>query len=286
MERRTFLKAELGAAALAFMSGPAAFAESKKTKAQIALQVYSVRDYAAKDLDKTLEQVAAIGYKGVEFAGYYDHKAEEVRKMLDKYGLKAISSHVRPTALLGEEFKKTVEFEKILGNNTLIVSSGLADALTTEPAVRMAAWLFNELADKAAAEGMRIGYHAHGPDFTYLEKAKTTGWNLFFKKTNDSVIMQMDVGNCLNGGNDPYTPMEMFPKRNVLVHFKPGGPSGIILGSKEDPVNWKRVFKVCEDNNITEWYIVEQSKAKEGPNSDSMVVAKGCFDALKAMGKA
>lgn len=286
MNRRTFLKAELSAAALTLMTGPAAMADEKKSKAQIALQVYSVRDYAAKDLEMTLGKIAEIGYKGVEFAGYYNHKAEDIRKMLDKYGLKAVGTHLRPTALLGEEFKKTVEFEKILGNKNLIVSSGLADALTNESAVRMAAWLFNELADKAEQEGMRIGYHAHGPDFTWLEKAKTTGWNLFFKKTKDSVIMQMDVGNCLNGGNDPYSPMEMFPKRNVLVHFKPGGPSGIILGSKEDPVDWNRVFKVCEANNITEWYIVEQSKAKEGPFSDSMTVAKGCFDALKALGKA
>ena len=87
----------------------------------IALQLYSVRDDAAKDLAGVLSAVAKMGYDGVEFAGFYGHSAEDVRKLLDDNGLKMAGAHVGIDTLLGDELEKSVEFHRTVGNQYLIV---------------------------------------------------------------------------------------------------------------------------------------------------------------------
>ena len=87
----------------------------------IALQLYSVRDDCAGDLSLTLQAVAQMGYEGVEFAGYYDRTAEELRDMCDDLGLKVAGTHTGLNTLLGDELAKTVAFNQTLGNPYLIV---------------------------------------------------------------------------------------------------------------------------------------------------------------------
>src|SRR5512133_139191 len=87
----------------------------------VGLQVYSVREQAAKDLAGVLAAVSKIGYKGVEFAGYYDHKATEIRKMLDDNGLVACGTHTPYETILPAKLEETIEFNKTIGNKYLIV---------------------------------------------------------------------------------------------------------------------------------------------------------------------
>jgi len=87
----------------------------------IALQLYSVREDCARDLRKTLEEVASMGYEGVEFAGYYGRTAGELRDMLKDLGLKVAGTHIGIDTLLGDKLKQTIEFNKTLGNRFLIV---------------------------------------------------------------------------------------------------------------------------------------------------------------------
>jgi len=95
----------------------------------IALQLYSVREDCAKDFAATLKAVADMGYDGVEFAGYHGATAEELRTMLDDFGLKVAGTHTGLDTLLGDELEKTVEFHKTIGNRFLIVP-GLSEEYT------------------------------------------------------------------------------------------------------------------------------------------------------------
>src|SRR5208283_627787 len=97
------------------------FAEETK-KIPIALQLYSVRNDCEKDLPSVLKIVAEIGYKGVEFAGYYGRNAKQLRQLLDDNGLKCCGSHLGLEAIRGGNLTKTVEFNKTLGNPFLIVA--------------------------------------------------------------------------------------------------------------------------------------------------------------------
>lgn len=296
MNRRRFLQAGIGATAcvasgalasattLTAWGADAAPVKSAK-KIPLALQVYSLREYAAKDLPGTLKKIAEMGYEGVEFAGYYGKSAKEVRKALDDAGLKAISTHLGVPQLLDGAFEATVEFEKTLGNSRLIVAGGLSESCKTDAGNQMTAYLFNEIAAKAAKVGMQIGFHAHFNDFADINGK--TAWEVFFNRTRKDVIAQMDVGNCLSGGGDPYAEIEKQPGRGQLLHVKAHGKpgtKGAVVASPEDSVDWAKMFELCETKAGVEWYIVEQEDFRDG--SDALEACAEAFENLKKMGKA
>ena len=117
-------------------------------KIPVGVQLYSVREQAAKDLPAVLEAIGKMGYKGVEFAGYYgwESKPKELRQLLDGNGLRCCGTHTDLETVTGEALKATAELHHILGNKFLIVPS-----LQVEGAqgwVDMAK-RFNEIAEKA-----------------------------------------------------------------------------------------------------------------------------------------
>lgn len=277
ISRRDCLRGGVGAAVLVAAARLAPAAGSKK-KIPIALQVYSVRELAAKDLAGVLKAVGQMGYEGVEFAGYYGHEAKAIRKMLDDSGLKCCGTHIGLETLLGDQFARTVEFNKILGNRFLIVSWMPESRFATVEVAKKTAALFNELAEKAKPHGMRVGYHAHGGDFKKV--GDQTAWELFFSNTVPEVVMQMDLGNCLGAGGDPYAILRKFPGRSATIHLKEhGGKRGAPVGEGE--VRWKEVFEICETIGGTEWYIVEQ-EAYAVPPLESVRI---CLQNLRKMGK-
>lgn len=279
MDRRTFIQTGLGSLAAGYAAAGlnVAFAQNAK-KIPLALQVYSVRKEAAADLADTLKKIAAMGYKGVEFAGYYGQKASDVRKMLDDNQLIAVSTHLGLGTLLGDEFEKTVEFEKTLGNSNLIVAGGIANAYSTDAGNQMTAHLFNELSLKAEKVGMKVGFHAHGSDFEDI-KGKTA-WDLFFSRTRKEVIAQMDIGNCMHGGADPLAAIKKFPGRGSLIHLKSFGEGATLIASEGDKVDWKTVFTICQEVAGTQWYIVEQESYPNG-----MAPLDACEQCLKNLAK-
>src|SRR5687768_6390350 len=87
----------------------------------LAIQLYSLRDECATDLPGTLKAVADMGYEAVEFAGYFNHSAQDLRKVLDDLGLKCAGTHTAMATLQGDELQRTAEFNATLGNPFLIV---------------------------------------------------------------------------------------------------------------------------------------------------------------------
>ena len=179
------------------------------TKIPIGLQLYSVRKQCEKDLPGVLAAVSKMGYQGVEFAGYYGRNAQELRKMLDANGLKCCGTHAGWDTLHGDELKKTVEFNKTLGNPFLICPWLPPQEVKSVNAIKATAKFFTDLAQKVKADGLRVGYHAHPGDFKKLDGE--TEWDIFFTNAGPNVVMQLDVGNCLEGGGDPYAILKKFP---------------------------------------------------------------------------
>lgn len=249
-------------------------------KIPIGLQLYSVRKDCEKDLPGVLKAVAQMGYKGVEFAGYYGRSAQELRKLLDDNGLVCCGTHTALNTLTGDAWKGTVEFNKTIGNKFLIVPSLPQKNVASKEAVLETAKVFNELVAKGKAEGMRVGYHAHGGDFKKF--GDETVWDLLFGNAAPELVMQIDIGNTLDGGGDPYAMLRKYPHRAITVHLKEhGGKRGAVIGEGE--VKWNEVFQLCETTGDTEWYIVEQ----EAYGSDTpLEAAKKCLEGLKKMGKA
>ena len=276
LSRREFLGA-VGAAGVALSGAPLAHAAARK-KIPVGLQLYSVREQCKADLPGTLAAVAKIGYPGVEFAGYHGRRAKELRQLLDDNGLKVCGTHTPYDSVLGDKLKETIEFNRTIGNRFLIVSYMGEDRMGTVEKIGETAKLFTEIAAKVKPDGMRVGYHAHGGDFKKVDGE--TAWDRFFTAAGSDVTMQMDLGNCLGGGGDPYATLKKFPGRSATIHLKEhGGKPGAPVG--EGDVKWDEVFRLCETTGRTEWYIVEQESYAGAP-LDSV---KQCIDNLRKRGK-
>jgi sugar phosphate isomerase/epimerase len=242
----------------------------------VGVQLYSVRREAAKDLPGTLESIAAMGYKGVEFAGYYgwEGKPKELRKLLDDNGLKCCGTHTGLTTITGEALEATAELNSILGNRYLIAPS--LPGKSREDWLKLAE-AFNETAEKVKPLDMLVGFHAHGGDFREL--GDSTPWEIFFDNTDPEVVMQLDTGNCLAGGGDPVSILKKYPGRSVTIHLKEhGGPEAAAIG--QGVVPWKDVFEFCETAGGTEWYIVEHETGR-----DPMASIRSCLDGIRKMGR-
>ncbi len=273
--RREFLGA-VGAIGVGLGLGatPLAQAASDK-KIPVGLQLYSVRDQCQKDLPGTVAAVAKIGYKGVEFAGYYGRSAKELRQLLDDNGLVACGTHTPYESVLANKLQATIEFNRTIGNHFLIVP--WMNETHSKQVWLDRAKLFNDLADQLKADGMWVGYHAHAHDFRQIEGV--SAWDLFFGNTKPEVIMQLDTSNCWDGGADPVAVLKKYPGRARSIHIKAhgGGPDAVI---GEDKVNWAEVFAFCEGPGKTQWYVLEHESGK-----DPLDAVRRSFEALKKMGK-
>jgi sugar phosphate isomerase/epimerase len=245
----------------------------------IALQLYSIRHDCEKDLPGTLKAVAGMGYDGVDFAGYYGHDAPTIRAMLDDLDLKAAGCHTGIQTLLGDELQKTIEFNHILGNKYLIVPGLPEPYRSSREAWRKTAEVFNEIAANLKPEGMFTGYHNHHIEFTPMDGELP--WDTFFGNTVPEVVMQIDLGNALHGGADPVAFLKHYPGRARTVHLKAYSAANDKALIGEDDVDWAEVFRVCEADPVTEWYIVEQESYPYSP----LESVDRCLQALKAMGK-
>jgi len=248
-------------------------------KIPIGLQLYSIREDCQNDLSGSLEKVAKMGNDGVDFAGYYDHEAKEVRKMVDDLGLKVCGGHLGLDTLTGDELKRTVEYQRILGNKYLIVPGLPEERRNSRAAWQETAKIFNEIADKLEPEGMLTGYHNHAIEFAPLDGEMP--WDTFFGNTKKEVIIQLDTGNALHGGADPVPFLEKYPGRAITVHLKEYSATNNKALIGEGDVRWDEVFECCETKGNTEWYIVEQESYAYSP----IECVERCVKALRDMGK-
>lgn len=262
LSRRQFVKTSL-VASVALGLKPQLWAEG--TNPAISVQLYSVRNDCAKDFDAALAEVAKMGFKGVEFAGYhkYGGKAAELRRKLDELGLKAAGTHIGTGSFRGDELKKTIEFHQTLGCKFLIVP-GDGDFTNPEKSKALAE-TFNKTAEALKPLGMYCGYHNHTHEFTKVDD--TTYWHLFADRTVKDVVLQQDCGWSAAAGYDPVQLIKKYPGRTKITHFKPtvvnnDANKKPILG--QDSVDWPAVLAACRQFGGTEWVTVEQEAYPDG----------------------
>ncbi|MHC4249183.1 MAG: sugar phosphate isomerase/epimerase family protein [Planctomycetota bacterium] len=265
VSRREFLKAGALAAG-AGIAGPLAAREAwavDRKKIGLAVQLYSVRGDCKKDFDGTVRAVGEMGYEGVEFAGYgrYGRDPKGLRKLLDDCGLKVAGTHTGFNTLTGDNLKRTIEFHKIIGNRFLIAPSLPGNRRNSLDAWRKTADMFNEMAEKAKADDMLVGYHNHSVEFKRMDGQ--VPWDIYAGNTSKEVVLQLDTGNCLSGGGDPVAYLKKYPGRAVTTHLKEHGGRNALIG--DGVVKWREYLPLCEKVGGTEWFIVEQERYPKSP---------------------
>jgi len=280
VSRRDVLKFGVaGAAAMAAGAGAGKVLQAAEAaKPKVAVQLYSVRGLCAKDLAGTVAAIGKMGYKGVEFAGYYGKSAADLRKILDDNGLVCCGTHTAFDTLTGDNLAKTMEFNKTLGNPFLIVPH-IAPKTKQE-------WLdkakqFNEISDKVRPAGFWVGYHNHAAEFKPVESGEKP-WDLFFGNTKKEVVMQFDTGNAMGGGGKAVDYLKQYPGRALTIHCKPSSTKDNKAVIGEDELPWKEIFEICETTGNTQWYIVEYEVAGVPP----LEAVEKCLAGMKKLGRA
>lgn len=244
----------------------------------VGLQLYSIREHMSADVAGSLAAVAAMGYEAVEFAGFFDWSASDLRRVLDDLGLQVCGAHIGIQTLLPDVLDVTIEFHRTLGNRFLIVPGLPAEYTGSAANYRKTAALFNELAERVEPQGMSVGYHCHAGDFRTVEGE--IPWEIIAEGTEPRVVLQMDTGNCLAGGGDPVAYLRKYPGRARTVHLKAdyAHQENALIG--QDNQDYAAVFAAGATVAGTEWYIVEQESYPVPPLESVRI----CRENLRQMG--
>lgn len=256
MYRRDALRL-LGALALSRV----ALARNPRGKiASIGLQLYTVRAALGADFDATLARVAAIGYREVEFAGYFGRTAQQVRASLQRAGLSAPSAHI-PLDAIGNGWQGVIENALSIGHRYLIVAS--ADGVTDIDAYRRIAERFNHAGEVAKKAGIRLGYHNHDVEFAPL--AGKLPYDVLLEATNPQyVCFEMDLYWITKGGQNPLTYFARWPGRIQLVHVKDAAaaPPHRIADVGAGMIDWRRILASGTRAGV-EHFFVEHDDASD-----------------------
>ncbi len=219
MERRAFLHT-LGAAAAGGMLVPLPVDSSKKLN-RIGLELYAVRHAMARDPDRTLAAVRAIGYSDVELLwshANFGRTTAQVAAALKKEGLRAPSAHVSP-AVIFVGLERSLEIAKQLGHEYLIVPSFTADTTRTLDDWREWADRFNAAGAVARRAGVWIAFHNEADHMRPING--TVPYDVFIGRLDPTLVrLQLDVGNMLMGGGDPMRYITQYRDRYFSFHLK------------------------------------------------------------------
>lgn len=198
---------------------------------EYGIQMYSLRDITDKDLDGALRAVAEMGYKTVEFAGFFGHSAEEVRAMLDKYGLVCSGTHSGLGDLVNN-FDETVKYHQTIGNHNYIIPG---HDLSTKAKLDEFIAQCNEIAPKLREKGIELGYHNHSHEFIPTAEGYEIHKEL---EERCDVFFELDTYWAFVAKKDPVAEMERLKSRLRCIHLKDGSPDGkgCSLGQGAAPV--------------------------------------------------
>lgn len=183
------------------------------------LQLFSVRDITPKDLDGALAAVAKAGYTSVEFAGFFDHPASEVKAMLERYGLVASGTHTGLDQLAPDKIHDTVAYHLAIGCHDLIVPAfGDQDR---EESLNKTVEILNYAQPILAEAGITLGFHNHSGEF-YTQPYGKVIFDELHARTN--VHFELDTFWAWNAGVDPVALMRRLHAEGRLhvIHLKDG----------------------------------------------------------------
>jgi sugar phosphate isomerase/epimerase len=244
------------------------------------LELYSVRNELKKDPEGTVRAVAQMGYQGVEFYAPYfewsESQTKQMRKLLDELGIRCFSTHNDSSYLSAEKIGRARDMNLILGSKYVVMAS-------SDPKPGLDGWkaiadALNSAADQLEPSGLKAGYHNHQREFTPVENQRPM--EIIAKNTKPSIMLQLDVGTCVEAGSDPVAWIRANPERIRSLHLKDWSPDPekrykILFG--EGAAEWKKIFEAAESIGGVEYYLIEQ----EGSRFSELDTARKCLQSYR-----
>jgi len=251
----------------------------------VGLELYSVRDELKKDPQGTVRAVANMGYQGVEFYAPYfewtESQTKEMRTLLDDLGIKCFSTHNDSAFFNKENLPKARDYNLILGSKYVVMASA-----QPKPGIdgwKQVADTLNSAAEQLEPAGLKPGYHNHQLEFTPAADLpmKARPIEIIAKNTKPTVMLQLDVGTCLEAGSDPVAWIRANPGRIGSLHCKDwssDSSKGYAVLFGEGVADWKSIFAAAESVGGVEYYLVEQ----EGSRFSELDTAQKCLAEFRA----
>ena len=198
--------------------------------------------------------------------------ASDVRKLLDELGIKCPSTHNSHTVFTPDGLQKAIDLNQAIGSKAIIMASpGPAKTLDDWKAVSDR---LNAAADKLRPLGMVAGYHNHGLEWRPVDGQRPM--DIIASRTSKDVVLQFDVGTCVEEGADPTAWIKANPGRIKSLHCKDWAAGGkgyaVLFGEGDAP--WKPIFEAAESVGGVEYYLIEQ---EAGPADEQLKRAELCL---------
>ena len=261
--RRNFL-ATLGVAALGIGARDALAHEivlAKKKLKRVGLQLYTVRDMMKADLPETLARVAAIGYKEVEFAGYFGRTPAQIRDLLRRNKLDSPSTHLS-FDLLPNGWQKALDDAKAIGHKWAAIAWIPEEKRRTLDDWKRHAAAFNRAGAQAKSAGLRFAYHNH--DFELTKIGGVRPLDILLNETDPSLVnFEMDLYWVVFGGGDPLDFFKRYPKRFKLLHVKDsaGPPDNKMVDVGKGTINFRSIFAQSEKAGVKHYFVEHDNPA-------------------------
>lgn len=280
--RREFLTAVgalAGAAALPQQAACAPRRPERRRLERIGIQLYSVRTEMERDMPATLARLAEIGYREVEFAGYFGRSPAQVRALLEANRLAAPSTHVGYD-LLRSGWDKALDDALAAGHAFVTVPWLPEEARRTRDDWRRTADAFNRAAERARARGLRFAYHNH--DFEFRDVDGDTLFDTLLQHTDPSLVeYEMDVYWTVRAGRDPLAYLRRHPSRFALLHIKDsaGPPAHTMVDVGAGTIDFAAILALdARQQSAVRHVFVEHDQP-----ADPLAFAKRSYDHLSRL---
>jgi sugar phosphate isomerase/epimerase len=269
--RRSFLATAAAA--------PLALAQSKSVP--VGIELYSVRHEMDRDTLATVKAIAKMGYQVVEFYGpYYQWTtdfAKDVRKVLDDGGIRCNSTHNGGPSFTDAGIGKAIELNHIIGSKYVVMASAPGKNTTLDDWKRVAETLSKAM-EKFRPAGLSSGYHNHQAEFRKIDGKRPIA--VIAENTPKDFMMQLDVGTCVEVGEDPIAWIHANPGRIRSMHLKDWEQQeGYKVLFNEGQAPWRKIFEAGEKTGGVEYYLIEQ----EGSRFSELETAEKCLANYKKL---
>jgi sugar phosphate isomerase/epimerase len=259
---------------------------------QISIQLFTLRDQLAIDLEGTLATLAEIGYTRVEHAGFVGRTVQEFKAALDAAGLRATSGHV----LIPQPFDPAAWSASLADANTLgsrfIVNPFFGINFGTGEVVRETApWQafardLNRAGRMARDAGLKLGYHNHNWEFFRLtDDPSRTAYDVLTDTTDpDLVHLELDLFWATRGARDPVDLIRQNRGRVLQDHVKDMNQAGSFEDPGQGLIDFARIFRHSDEAGVRE-YIVERDDAGTPPRepADALDTARIGYQFLRTV---
>lgn len=252
------------------------------TKPVVGLQLYTLRDLTKQDFIGTIRKAAEIGYQAVEFAGFFDTPAKEVKSVLEGLGLAAPSAHIglnfKEPDKIASDLAREIDYAQELGLSYIITPWAPLPDQPTEADVDKLASILETAARQVREAGLTYGYHNHDFEFKQVN-GKPIMDHLLERIPAELLVAEFDLGWVHMGGYKPVDYVSRYAGRVPLAHFKDFGQGRRDTEIGRGVVDLKSVLDVAEQAGIR-YFIVEQEEFA----SSSLESAKICMEFFRENG--